>query len=198
MREPYIAALADLNDPAKLGAAISAAVRVERDPDQLVRYAQLAEYRRQPQGAVQAWAAVLAVDPNHPLALRQAGAIAFAASRLDDAEKHFDRLLKAQQGDFESNQLYAELLTARKKAGAEPYSRRALDQLAEPRRRTEASYRAKARTRARIKDPAGVTAVFDKLLKEHPAGPGLRAEYADLLIKAGRPDLALTVLKAGT
>jgi hypothetical protein len=43
-----------------------------------------------------------------------------------------------------------------------------------------------------------VSAVCDKLLNEHPAGPGLRAEYADLLIKAGRPDLALTVLKAGT
>ena len=86
MREPYIAALAELNDPAKLGAAITAAVQVERDPDQLVRYAQLAEYRRQPQAAAQAWAAVLAVDPNHPLALKQAGAIAFAAGRLDEAE----------------------------------------------------------------------------------------------------------------
>jgi cellulose synthase operon protein C len=198
MREPYIAALAELNDPAKLGAAISAAVRVERDPDQLVRYAQLAEYRRQPQPAAQAWAAVLTVDPNHPLVLKQAGAIAFAAGRLDDAEKHFDRLLSAQKGDFETNQLYADLLTARKKLGAETYYRRALDQLAGTPKRTEASYLAEARIRARIKDPAGVTAVFDKLLKENPASPGLRAEYADLLIKAGRPDLALTVLKAGT
>ena len=43
----------------------------------------------------------------------------------------------------------------------------------------------------------GVTAVFDKLRKEHPPGPGLLAQYADLLIKAGRPDLALNVLKAG-
>src|SRR4051794_41806298 len=128
MREPYIAALADLNDPAKLGAAISAAVRVERDPDQLVRYAQLAEYRRQPQAAAQAWAAVLAVDPNHPLALRQAGAIAFPAGRLDDADKHFNRLLSSQQADFESNQLYAELLTVRKKPGAGTHYRRALDQ----------------------------------------------------------------------
>jgi hypothetical protein len=198
MREPYIAALAELNDPAKLGAALSDAVRVERDPDQLVRYGQLAEYRRQPQAAAQAWAAVLAVDPNHPLALKQAGAIAFAAGRLDEAEKHFNHLLSAQQGDFETNQLYAELLTARKKPGAETYYRRALDQLAGTPKRTEASYLAEARIRARIKDPAGVTAVFDKLLKENPASPGLRAEYADLLIKAGRPDLALTVLKAGT
>jgi cellulose synthase operon protein C len=197
MREPYIAALAELNDNAKLGAAISAAARVERDPDQLVRYAQLAEYCRQPQAAAQVWAAVLAVDPNHPLALKQAAAIAFATGRLDDAEKHFDRLLSAQQGDFESNQLYAELLTARKKAGAEVYYRRALDRLAETPKRTEASYLAEARIRARIKDPAGVTAVFDKLLKEHPPGPGLLAQYADLLIKAGRPDLALNVLKAG-
>ena len=71
-------------------------------------------------------------------------------------------------------------MTARKKAGAEIYYRRALDQLAGTPKRTEASYLAEARIRARIKDPAGVTAVFDKLLKEHPAGPGLRAEYADL------------------
>jgi hypothetical protein len=33
--------------------------------------------------------------------------------------------------------------------------------------------------------------------RQTPAGPGLRAEYADLLIKAGRPDQALKVLKAG-
>jgi hypothetical protein len=33
--------------------------------------------------------------------------------------------------------------------------------------------------------------------RQTPAGPGLRAEYADLLIKAGRPDQALKVLKVG-
>jgi hypothetical protein len=86
MREPYIKALAELGDNAKLGAAVSAAAQVERDVDQLVRYAQLAENRRQLQAAERVWTAVLAMDPDHPLALKQAGAIAYASGRLDDAE----------------------------------------------------------------------------------------------------------------
>jgi hypothetical protein len=198
MREPYVTALAELGDNAKLGAAVSAAAQAERDLEKLVRYAQLAENRRQLPAAERVWTAVLTMDPNHPLALKQAGAIAYASGRLDDAESHFSRLLNAQQGDFESNQLYADLLTVRKKAGAPVYYRRALDRLAELPKRNEASYLAEAHIHARLKNPAGVTAVFDKLLNEHSAGSGRLAEYADLLIKAGRPDLALNVLKAGS
>jgi hypothetical protein len=39
--------------------------------------------------------------------------------------------------------------------------------------------------------------VFDRLLRDHPADPALLADYANLLIGAGRPDLALNVLKTG-
>jgi hypothetical protein len=197
MRDPYITALAELDDTRKLGAAISAAAQAERDLDKLAHYAQLAENRHQAEAAEQAWLAILAAQPDHAQALRQAGAIAFAAGRLDDAERRLSHLLSTQAGDWESNHLYAELLRSRKKPEAELYYRRALDRLTGLPERSEGSYLTEARIRSRLKDHAGVSAVFDRLLRDHPADPALLADYANLLIGAGRPDLALNVLKTG-
>jgi tetratricopeptide (TPR) repeat protein len=194
MREHYIAALAEMGDGRRLSAVIDAASEFEGDVGKLTRYAQIAEGAKQLQAADRAWKAVLAIDPDHVMALRQSGSIASADGRPKEAEQLLGRLMSIDVGDWEVNQLYAEVLTAQNRSGAADFYRRALDQLAGLPKRTERDRLAEARIQARLGDAPGVRRVFEGLLRDRPNDSGLLAQYADLLIKAGRPELAIDIL----
>jgi predicted Zn-dependent protease len=137
---------------------------------------------------------VLAIDPDHVMALRQSGSIASADGRPKEAEQLLGRLMSIDVGDWEVNQLYAEVLTTQNRSGAADFYRRALDQLAGLPKRTERDRLAEARIQARLGDAPGVRRVFEGLLRDRPNDSGLLAQYADLLIKAGRPELAIDIL----
>ena len=127
------------------------------------------------------------------MALRQSGSIASADGRPKEAEQLLGRLMSIDVGDWEVNQLYAEVLTTQNRSGAADFYRRALDQLAGLPKRTERDRLARRVSRRDWGMPPAFAACSRACCGIDPMIHFL-AQYADLLIKAGRPELAIDIL----
>lgn len=184
--ELVVRAHAQGHDPERLREALTAAVDRTNDVDALVRLAETAETTRDRKLIIDAWKAVVAVDPRHAKANRELGLIAYDEGRLVDAEHHLQAFLSHREVDYEANYYLGEVLyQTGRKSRAGPYYERAYSQLVAL--ATTDFYRkvAKANILRRLGRLDDAAALMSDLLEERPRDRGLRAEYADLLIEKG-------------
>ncbi len=133
--------------------------------------------------------------PSDPEAARWLGLQEFASGRTAGARRYLAQVVDTPLADHEVNSAYGEiLLQAGERDAARFHFRRALDQLEAGRDRSVATRVARAQLLNRLGDTTQALALMAALVGERPADPGLRADYANLLMDNKLYDQARRVL----
>lgn len=147
--------------------------------------------------ALRLWERLLALDPDHSMALRELGLAAFANEDRRRARDYLQRYNTRYTPDWETRYFLAETLTGlRLRKDAAPEYQQTLTLLAQqPRAQwTQAMRIAEAQSLSRIDDIEAALTAYAALHRDYPNDYDLRADYVALLLEHGYLDRARAIL----
>lgn len=133
--------------------------------------------------------------PGDPEAERWLGLAEFAGGRTALARRHLARVVETPAADHEVNSAYGEiLLQAGERDAARFHFRRALQQIEAVPDQAVPLRVARAQLLNRMGESGQALALMAALVQERPTDPGLRADYANLLMDNKLYDQARRIL----
>ena len=193
-----VRALADTGDTEALAAAIRQALGRATTVAEYRELAQTAEAEFLEELAHRAHARVLDGAPNDPDALRFEGLRAYRADRLDRAYRLLERYLRVAEADYEVLYTLGEVRSAR----GEPHRgqelfQRVLERLAAEGVLDRRQRVVRAQCLQRVGRSREAIASYRRLVADYPGEGHLRADYALVLMEAGRLGEARRILEGG-
>jgi lipopolysaccharide biosynthesis regulator YciM len=190
-----IEALTALKRTQEAGRIIAARAAVENDIGRLRKLARQGLDADSKVALATVYGKIARQIPNDPEASRWLGLQDFASGRSGLARRHLAQVVETPLADHEVNSAYGEiLLQANERDAARFHFRRALEQLEASRDRSVATRVARAQLLNRLGDTNQALALMAALVGERPSDPGLRADYANLLMDNKLYDQARRVL----
>ncbi len=190
-----IDALTALRRTEEAGRVIAARAEVENDLGRLRKLARQGVEADSKAALAVVYGKIARQVPSDPEAARWLGLQEFASGRTAGARRYLAQVVDTPLADHEVNSAYGEiLLQAGERDAAKFHFRRALDQLDAARDRSVSTRVARAQLLNRLGDTTQALAVMAALVGERPADPGLRADYANLLMDNKMYDQARRVL----
>lgn len=133
--------------------------------------------------------------PGDPESERWLGLQDFAGGRIGLARRHLAQVVNTPFADHEANSAYGEILQqAGERDAARFHFRRALEQVDAVPDPPVSVRVARAQLLNRLGESGRALALMAALLEERPADPGLRADYANLLMDNKQYDQARRIL----
>ena len=190
-----IDALTALKRSEEAGRVVTARAEVENDLGRLRKLAKQGLEADSKAALTVVYGKIARQVPSDPEAARWLGLQEFASGRTAGARRYLAQVVDTPLADYEVNSAYGEILQqAGERDAAKFHFRRALDQLDAARDRSVASRVARAQLLNRLGDTTQALALMAALVGERPADPGLRADYANLLMDNKLYDQARRVL----
>ncbi|MCB2082040.1 MAG: tetratricopeptide repeat protein, partial [Rickettsiales bacterium] len=169
-----------------------------KNPERLMKMALLAleEQLDDVATAESALETILEHRPDDMNVHRALGRLAYSAGKYTKAKVHLERYLQNTQGDYLSNYYVGEIYAnERDEDKATRYFQRAAEQLAAlPAKDIDARW-TEASLLFRLKQIDKSIDLFRELLEKNPGNKNIRADYADVLIQAGKYKQAEEILK---
>lgn len=191
----YVRALAARNETAALSAAVARETAALADRKRVRQLATLVRDEGGVAAASPAYERLAALAPSDPEANHWLGIFAYGRARYAEAERYLTTALASSEGSFEDSYYLAEMLWREgKRSPARVYYGRALrliERLASPSVDARAA-RAQALLRCG-NAPQGLRE-YRALIATEPRNGELRADYANMLLEAGKYDEADDVL----
>lgn len=190
-----IDALTVLKRTDEAGRVIAARAEVENDVGRLRKLAKQGLEADSKAALALVYGKIARQVPSDPEAARWLGLQDFASGRSGLARRHLAQVVETPFADQEVNSAYGEiLLQAGDREAARFHFRRALQQLEATREQSIATRVARAQLLNRLGETNQALALMAALVGERPADPGLRADYANLLMDNKLYDQARRVL----
>ncbi|MBF0587770.1 MAG: tetratricopeptide repeat protein [Magnetococcales bacterium] len=164
-------------------------------PERLADLASLAEGENFPEIAAAAYRRTLTFVPDHEVALKRLGYMAFFDGDWKGVQNYLGRYLRRYDGDYESQFYLAEVLWSwGQKQKADSFYHAALKKIAALKEKPYTVRMTRTRIYQRLENTNEALKGFKQLLKEHPNDKRLRADYVELLLETGRLRAARNVL----
>jgi tetratricopeptide (TPR) repeat protein len=193
--DQYITALVATHDSTKLNEAFTQAIASESNPARLRQLATIADEEDIFGASETAWHKLHQISPNDPDATLQLGMIAYDGGRYDEAEPFLGQYLQHNQGTYQINYAYGDILQqSGKTSSAEPYFERALHQLADIQDKSIEITIDEGTLLFYTGKTQQAMGLFRHLIANNPKNKDIRAEYAELLMKMGQFEEASKLL----
>jgi Flp pilus assembly protein TadD len=191
----YLRALVAASDGPGLTSAIRRILPATSSADEIRRLGRYALEMSLTDLVRASYAKLLALAPGDGEALRRLGNLDFVESRFAEAKSHLGRYLEQTGGDYESRFYFGVLLRQEGNGfKARVHYEEALAEIQKARPKTFHMRTMRALALHRLGKLEASVAAFDDLTREQPENTHLRADYATILIQAGRHDDARRLL----
>ncbi len=193
--DEYINALVAMHDPDQLAPALEKQIGQSTDASWVKKLANIAVQEDLAETADMGWRRLYALDPNNSTAIKEIGLTEYDAGHYAEAYKMIGRYLKDNDGNYQVNYAYADILEHRSEMDqAKKYYALAEQQVSRMKHKDIDLLMMEADLLYKVNHVDESLDLYRKLLSRHPENNALKANYADLLIETGKFDEASAVL----
>jgi tetratricopeptide (TPR) repeat protein len=194
-RDVYLDVIVNQRDSDRLRRFIRGELSQEIGPAKVRQLAKLAVQESLPKVATEAYRSLFTLRPGDVEAAGWLGRVAYAEDRREEAMELIALTLEKDSDDYESHYIYGELLYAdERRVEALPHLRKAKEMIEASARKTVEMRLAWGQALFRLGHLQQAIDIYAGLYAERSNDPGIRADYASLLIDARDYQRAQTVL----
>ncbi len=194
--DQYIEALVTLNDKEQLEGALNEAIDSESNVGRIKNLAIVGQEEDVASATEKGWRKALALDASDDEAAKAVGMIDFDQDNYEEAKPLLNQYLKHNsEGSYRLNMEYGEILQQdEENLDAKPYFERALKQVSDIKGGDIGIDEDEAYLQYLVGNITESIAHFRKLLEQRPSDKDLEADFAEVLMEAGKFDEASALL----
>lgn len=198
MFETYMEALEALGDKERTRTAIRDQLSTEQNPERLTRYAKLATDLEEYEVAQTVYQKILQIKPGDDKILKELGLISYYQNKFNEAKKHLGLYISRNEGDWETNFYYAEVIYSQNgdKSEVQKYYLRALEKIASLNPPDHNAKLAEAHCLHRLERKEEAISAYEVLLAKNPEDKQVKASFVAALMETGELNRAEEILKS--